>query len=121
MGIGKYSLLVVITVVFITTGLIVPAINEEYDSGVYVEDSDGFKIMDSKEAFGWTDYIEFAFWDVFVTTPKAMELTLGDGFIPGWVKMFFFTISGIPDWLGWIYFMLRVFFWFIVVDLLWLG
>ena len=88
--------------IFIVAGTVVPKINSE---------------------FGGTDAQEYVVNDGSLPTDEDgdVEYTQIDNTFWSIVSMFFWTFGSLPWWLDAFFVMLRIVFWGIVIELLWIG
>jgi len=93
----KFAILGILITIFLLSGVLVPYINEEYG----IENTDNYSVA--------TGEME----EASVLSMGSITLSI--------LSMFFWTFGAIPFWLESIYLIFRIVFWFIVVDILWIG
>ena len=93
----KHVILGMLTAIFILAGLFIPYINAEYGIG----DSQDYDVPSSN--------IE-----------DSNIINLGSTFL-SILSMFFWTFGALPIWLDAIFLIFRFMFWYIMVDILWIG
>ncbi len=97
---AKFLILSIITSIFVLTGIVLPIVNSEYG----IEDADDYS--------GATDVLN-EMEDANVLSLGSVTLSI--------ISIFFYSFGALPLFLEAFYFILRIIFWFIVVDILWLG
>ena len=99
----KFKILLFITAFFILLGWVLPYVNSEFDTNLtennptYLSDD-----VESEDFEGWG----------IISAPQV----IGSIF-----SMFFWTFGALPAWIDMIFIIFRVIFYFILIDLLWIG
>jgi len=97
----KWQLLSVISAFFLIVGIALPYINEDFPTSVPKYDTEGYISGQGQEIVqGTTDAV-----DIFLSV----------------VSMFFWTFGALPIYIEFIFLFLRLIFYAILVDLLWIG
>lgn len=93
----NYPLLIFLLILFIVTGYLLPRINVEYDMGEIPDNTIDTSRLDSYN-----------------------PITLGTT-VWSIAKMFLWTFGALPWWLDMIFLIFRLTFWFMIVELVWIG
>lgn len=99
----KFKILLFITALFIGVGFITPYVNSEFDSD-----------YDSPD-------VDYVGEDLENYDPSGIGILSGPSVAGSILSMFFWTFGALPTWLDMIFLVFRVVFFFLLVDLFWIG